>query len=129
MRPDMPRAGPISILRSDYLSNIKQGAINTLSLGCHLFGFGNDEDSEKGAGPGSVQVLRQDQHHLSFSDDDGKAEEDPNLINPSKSAAVLPKELDNDRESHGEQTQKALSGLQAATGARPGTVVKKVKSA
>jgi len=45
------------------LSEIKQGAINTLTLGCHLFGFGHGFEKE-----GALAVVR-DQHHLSFEED------------------------------------------------------------
>lgn len=42
--------GGVSIVRSDYLTNIKQGALNTLNLGCHLFGFGAGNTGRQGPG-------------------------------------------------------------------------------
>ena len=70
MQPTAKNGDPVSIVRSDYMTNIRQGALDTLYRGCYLFGFGAENHS-------NIEGENQkDEHHLSFgAADEGKLEE------------------------------------------------------
>ena len=93
----------LPIVRPGYLNGIKQGALSTISIGCHLFGIGGtvsapgERRSEKvppqgattaiEAAGGSSNLAVQDEHHLSFTEEDtvlpaGDLDEEDNIQSP-----------------------------------------------
>lgn len=53
---------PVSILRADYFSGIKQGALSTFDIGCNLFGFASTSPLK------AKEENKKDEHHLSFTE-------------------------------------------------------------